>query len=82
MAGVPATHERENHPTDEMPMAYRVGDEIRTFSFNSDQSNKPLFDNTHRKLKPRHIQLIGIGGYVDSKLNHRGGPMLRTAPVA
>ncbi len=25
---------------------------------------KPVTDSTHRKLKPRHIQLIGIGGYV------------------
>lgn len=22
---------------------------------------KPTYDSTHRKLKPRHIQLIGIG---------------------
>lgn len=26
---------------------------------------KPHQDNTHRRLKPRHIQLIGIGGCVD-----------------
>lgn len=25
---------------------------------------KPHFDSTHRKLKSRHIQLIGIGGCV------------------
>lgn len=25
---------------------------------------KPHQDKTHRRLKPRHIQLIGIGGYV------------------
>ena len=25
---------------------------------------KPVSDSTHRKLKPRHVQLIGIGGYV------------------
>jgi yeast amino acid transporter len=25
---------------------------------------KPVYDTTHRKLKPRHIQLIGIGGYL------------------
>ena len=30
----------------------------------SDDSFKPVFDDTHRKLKPRHIQLIGIGGYM------------------
>lgn len=65
-----------------MPMAYGVGDEMRTFSSNSDESNKSIFDNTHRKLKPRHIQLIGIGGYVDSRLNLSRGPMLRTALIA
>lgn len=26
---------------------------------------KPHLDKTHRRLKPRHIQLIGIGGCVD-----------------
>ena len=30
-----------------------------------DDSFKPRIDTTHRSLKPRHIQLIGIGGYVD-----------------
>ena len=35
-----------------------------TCSPGDDDSLKPVFDNTHRKLKPRHIQLIGIGGYV------------------
>lgn len=29
----------------------------------SEDSLKPIYDDTHRKLKPRHIQLIGIGGY-------------------
>lgn len=29
----------------------------------SENSLKPIYDDTHRKLKPRHIQLIGIGGY-------------------
>lgn len=26
-------------------------------------SSKPAYDSTHRRLKSRHIQLIGIGGY-------------------
>ena len=29
---------------------------------------KPLGDSTHRKLKPRHIQLIGIGGTIGTAL--------------
>lgn len=32
----------------------------------SEDSLKPIYDDTHRKLKPRHIQLIGIGGYESS----------------
>ena len=50
---------------DETPMARGVDDEVTgTYSPGDDDSLKPVFDNTHRKLKPRHIQLIGIGGYV------------------
>lgn len=54
----------EKHSMDETPIAYGVDDEVRAPSLNSDEPNRPLFDSTHRKLKPRHIQLIGIGGYV------------------
>ena len=28
----------------------------------ADADLKPVYDSTHRKLKARHIQLIGIGG--------------------
>jgi amino acid transporter len=28
----------------------------------------PSYDHTHRKLKPRHIQLIGIGGTIGTAL--------------
>ncbi|KAL4889714.1 hypothetical protein BDV59DRAFT_104852 [Aspergillus ambiguus] len=31
-------------------------------------STKPVYDHTHRKLKPRHIQLIGIGGTIGTAL--------------
>ena len=53
----------EKHALGEKPIAYGIGDEVRADSSTSDDSHKPLFDNTHRRLKPRHIQLIGIGGY-------------------
>ena len=49
---------------DEKSVAYGVDDNDRVSSPISDDSNKPLIDSTHRKLKPRHIQLIGIGGYL------------------
>ena len=59
--GVHSTHRDE---MDEKSVAYGVDDNVRASSPISDDSNKPLIDSTHRKLKPRHIQLIGIGGYL------------------
>ncbi len=37
-------------------------------SSSHDSELKPVFDYTHRKLKPRHIQLIGIGGTIGTAL--------------
>lgn len=37
-------------------------------SVDEGQSMKPSKDQTHRKLKPRHIQLIGIGGTIGTAL--------------
>lgn len=34
----------------------------------ADESSNPTYDHTHRKLKPRHIQLIGIGGSIGTVL--------------
>ena len=31
-------------------------------------SVKVMYDSTHRKLKPRHIQLIGISGTIGTAL--------------
>lgn len=53
----------EKYAYDETAMARGVDDEALPHSPGDDNSTKPVFDNTHRKLKPRHIQLIGIGGY-------------------
>jgi amino acid permease len=54
------------HKFDETPLARGVDDldEKAPFPYSVDESDdlKPRFDSTHRKLKPRHIQLIGIGG--------------------
>ncbi|MCJ1327484.1 hypothetical protein MMC10_004153 [Thelotrema lepadinum] len=32
------------------------------------QDLKPIYDTTHRRLRPRHIQLIGIGGTIGTAL--------------
>ena len=50
----------------ETPIARGVDDGNAT-SYSSprpsdEEELKPRVDSTHRKLKPRHIQLIGIGG--------------------
>ena len=47
---------------DEMPMATGIDNEAMPYSPDESDSLKPRIDSTHRKLKPRHIQLIGIGG--------------------
>lgn len=39
-------------------------DEAMPYSPTDGNSLKPVYDYTHRRLKSRHIQLIGIGGYV------------------
>jgi len=50
---------------DETPMARGIDDEAIPYSPGDDGSLKLRIDSTHRKLKPRHIQLIGIGGYAE-----------------
>ena len=45
---------------------YAVNPEDALPYSSSVDSLKPIYDDTHRKLKPRHIQLIGIGGSVVS----------------
>ncbi len=50
----------EKHKFDETPMAYGVHDDEANPAYES--TEKLVMDSTHRKLKPRHIQLIGIGG--------------------
>jgi amino acid transporter len=49
----------------------------------------PVYDTTHRKLKPRHIQLIGIGGTIGTALYVQigkglmnGGPGSSSSPRA
>ena len=56
----------EKYPIDETPIAYGVNEPeaARPYSPGGGSSLQPVYDSTHRKLKPRHIQLIGIGGYV------------------
>lgn len=62
----------------ETPLAKGVADDPslpstytpRASSSPSDNESqlKPIYDSTHRKLKPRHIQLIGIGGTIGTAL--------------
>ena len=63
----------EKSMKDETPIAHGVRSNSAIAYTASDDSLKPIFDDTHRKLKPRHIQLIGIGGYAP-----RPGPRLST----
>ncbi|KAG0132199.1 amino acid permease/ SLC12A domain-containing protein [Tuber indicum] len=45
-----------------------TGESSSTRSSISERSPPPTFDHTHRKLRPRHIQLIGIGGTIGTAL--------------
>ncbi|KAJ5683234.1 Amino acid/polyamine transporter I [Penicillium macrosclerotiorum] len=45
-------------------------------------SMKPTYDHTRRKLKPRHLQLIGIGGTIGTALYVQIGSNLRTSGPA
>lgn len=42
-------------------------------------SIEPTYDHTRRKLKPRHLQLIGIGGTIGTALYVQIGANLRTS---
>lgn len=54
----------EKYRQDSTPIARGVSDHEAAIPYSARSSDelKPRFDDTHRKLKPRHIQLIGIGG--------------------
>ncbi|KAJ5319477.1 Amino acid/polyamine transporter I [Penicillium brevicompactum] len=45
-------------------------------------SMQSTYDHTHRKLKPRHVQLIGIGGTIGTALYVQIGSGLRTSGPA
>lgn len=49
-----------------LKQSYGLAPTPSVVSYDSDTS--PKVDNTHRKLKPRHIQLIGIGGTIGTAL--------------
>ena len=54
----------EQGPKEEAAHSYVVKSEVQAPMpyTRSEDSIKPVHDYTHRNLKPRHIQLIGIGG--------------------
>ena len=55
----------EKHKLDETSMAYGINVNDHEANPAYDSTDSLVQDSTHRKLKPRHIQLIGIGGYVE-----------------
>ncbi|WEW55561.1 general amino acid permease agp2 [Emydomyces testavorans] len=61
----------EKHPADSLSSQRQVsrpGSRTSDDDDNGGASLKPPADHTHRKLKPRHIQLIGIGGTIGTAL--------------
>ncbi|KAL6236367.1 hypothetical protein BDW75DRAFT_229568 [Aspergillus navahoensis] len=47
-----------------------------------EEGSKPVYDHTHRKLKPRHVQLIGIGGTIGTALYVQIGQTLAKGGLA
>ncbi|KAL2832353.1 hypothetical protein BJY01DRAFT_101254 [Aspergillus pseudoustus] len=48
-----------------------------------EEGSKPRHDHTHRKLKPRHVQLIGIGGTIGTALYVQiGKGLLKGGPAS
>ncbi|KAI9857439.1 MAG: hypothetical protein M1824_004847 [Vezdaea acicularis] len=72
------THNRHNVFSEKEYIAGKEGgapapketgvDEERAVRYSSTTSIAPALDYTHRRLKPRHIQLIGIGGTIGTAL--------------
>lgn len=63
----PTAHQHvksEKDVSDQTPMGRGVDDEAAPNSLRDSVSLKPVYDSTHRKLKPRHVSLIGIGGTI------------------
>ena len=60
-------YDDKEYKVDETPSGYGLRDDEANPAY--DSTEKLVQDSTHRKLKPRHIQLIGIGGYVDSYIS-------------
>ena len=72
------THNRHNVFSEKEYIAGKEGgapapketgvDKERAVRYSSTTSIAPALDYTHRRLKPRHIQLIGIGGTIGTAL--------------
>lgn len=72
--------DRKQSVVDNLRKAYSLSDDNRRPS--ADGSIKQ-FDQTHRTLKPRHIQLIGIGGTIGTALYVQiGQGLLRGGPAS
>ena len=61
-------HDRSAHRKGSIVASIKDNYAIADSSSNEAGSIKAGSDNTHRKLKARHIQLIGIGGTIGTAL--------------
>ncbi|CAG8064935.1 unnamed protein product [Penicillium olsonii] len=71
------------HPDPESkPMKQEVAEQDPRRDSVDSGSMQSTYDETHRKLKPRHVQLIGIGGTIGTALYVQIGSGLRTSGPA
>jgi yeast amino acid transporter len=72
--------ERKQSVISKLKNAYDLSDTNRR---PSEDGSIKQYDETHRKLKPRHIQLIGIGGTIGTALYVQiGQGLLRGGPAS
>lgn len=72
--------ERKKSVVASLKNAYGISDSNRR---PSEDGELKQYDETHRKLKPRHIQLIGIGGTIGTALYVQiGQGLLRGGPAS
>jgi amino acid transporter len=64
---MPTSARRQYDLTEDEKDKPKYDDEVRIGNY-EDSSVKLSYDSTHRQLRPRHIQLIGIGGTIGTAL--------------
>ncbi|KAL8693384.1 MAG: hypothetical protein Q9218_001776 [Villophora microphyllina] len=80
---IPSSEKREVARKLSVTKDVEVDEAVPPYSTSPAGSLKVVYDDTHRRLKPRHIQLIGIGGEALARCSLRspyGKSLIRAKP--